>query len=145
MIGIAVTTTSHFDRVQKAQDKGTVRNLQRAAFRYMTEARSLIKDAPGPSAPGTPPHTHTAGVFKKGKRAGQAKLGYLPRSYGYAVDKTAKEAVSGPRFSVIGPSAAAHEHGEELRGDDYPERSTATPALAAIAPEFGSSFANSLG
>lgn len=144
MIGMTVTTTNHFDRVRKAADKQAVRNLQRAAFRYMGAARELIKDAPGPSAPGTPPHTHTAGVFKGGKRKGQPKLGFLPRSYAYHVDKGLKQAVAGPRFSVIGPSAAAHEHGEELRGDDYPERSTATPALEKVMPDFASSFKGSL-
>lgn len=144
MIGFTITTTNNFDRVRKAADRQIVRNLNRAAFRYMGAARELIKDEPGPSAPGTPPHTHTAGVFKTGKRAGQRKLGFLPRAYAYFVDKARKEAVAGPRFSVIGPSAAAHERGEELRGDHYPERSTATPALEQIMPDFADSFAGSL-
>lgn len=144
MIGMSVTVTNNFDRVQKAADKATVRNLRQASFRYMTEARGLIKDAPGPSPPGTPPHTHTAGVFKSGKRKGQTRLGFLPRSYAYAVDAQRKEAVSGPRASVIGLSAEAHEKGLQFHGDRYPERSTATPALEKIMPGFADSFAGSL-
>jgi hypothetical protein len=145
VIAAIVAIVDNFHRVRAAADRAIVRNLKRVSFLLFTAERESIKEAPGPSTPGTPPHTHTGGVRKRGKRAGQRKLGFLPRSFAYFVDKTKQESLTGPRHSVIGEAAAAHELGLEFRGDDYPERSFAQPALKAVAPVYGDSFANSIG
>lgn len=130
-----------FKRVQDAADKAAFRNIRRAAFQLFTVERDSIKQADGPSAPGTPPHTHTGGFTKKGK----IKRGFLPRSFAYSADRSRKDAVIGPRASIVGESASAHELGGDYKGERYPERSFAKPALEKINPEFAGSFANSIG
>jgi hypothetical protein len=128
-------------RVLDAADKAAFKNLGHAASAIRKTAIESIKPAEGPSPPGTPPHTHTAGVTKKGK----LKKGHLPRAIVYDVDKAKQEAVVGPRASVVGESGAAHELGEEFRGDDYPERPYMSPALEANAPRFADEYAGSIG
>lgn len=144
MFSFTVTTIDNSKAAQSAADKAMVRKLQQASFKLFTTERSEIKEGDGPSAPGTPPHTHTGGTFKSGKRKGQRKLGFLPRSFAYFVDKSARQAVIGPRFSVVGESASAHELGGEYKGEVYPERSFAQPALEKIMPDFAD-FAISIG
>ena len=142
MIGLQFKIESDTTKkVEKAADKATFKNLGHAASSIRKSAIESIKPAEGPSAPGTPPHTHTAGVTKKGK----PKKGHLPRAIVYDVDKAAQEAVIGPRASVVGESGAAHELGGEFHGDDYPERPFMFPALETNAPRLADEYAGSIG
>ena len=128
-------------RVSDAAEKAAFKNLGHAASSIRKTAIESIKPAEGPSPPGMPPHTHTAGVTKKGK----PKKGHLPRAIVFDVDKQKQEAVIGPRASVVGESGAAHELGEEFHGDDYPERPYMFPALETNAPRFADEYAGSIG
>ena len=128
-------------RVQDAADKATFKNLGHAASSIRKSAIESIQPEEGPSAPGTPPHTHTGGVTKKGK----PRKGNLQRAIVYDVDKAAQDAVIGPRASVVGEAGAAHELGGEFHGDDYPERPYMGPALETNAPRLPGEFAGSIG
>ncbi len=128
-------------RVTDAADKATFKNLGHAASSIRKSAIESIKPEEGPSAPGTPPHTHTQRVTKRGKVA----KGHLPRAIVYDVDKARQEAVIGPRASVGGECGAAPELGEEFHGDDYPERPFMGPALEANAPRLADEYAGSIG
>ena len=142
MIGLDFKLESDATKqVTQAADKATFKNLGHAASSIRKSAIESIKPEEGPSAPGTPPHTHTQRVTKKGKVA----KGHLPRAIVYDVDKARQEAVIGPRASVVGESGAAHELGEEFHGDDYPERPFMGPALEANAPRFADEYAGSIG
>lgn len=144
MIGLDFKYTDTSKAVTDAADKAIFKNVSHAAAALRVEEIAEIKPASGPSRPGTPPHTHTQGVVKRGKRAGKVRLGQLPRSFAFDASKTTKDAVSGPRESVVGLSAHAHEFGDEFHGDSFAERSFAKPALEKIAPRFGDSFAGSV-
>lgn len=100
--------------VAEKVSQGTVRALQKAAYAIFRTSQESIERSESASKPGTPPHT----------RAGQ-----LPRAERYDVDKSAEVAVIGPRFSVVGTSAEAHEFGGEFRGEHYPARPFMGPAL----------------
>lgn len=144
MFGIDWKYTDTSKAVTDAADKATFKNLAHAAAALRLAEQGLIKNEPGPSAPGTPPHTHTQGVVKRGKNAGKVRKGRLPRSFAFDVNKAAKDAFIGPKASIVGPSAHEAEFGESDRGPDPPERSFAKPALEIIAPRFGDSFAGSI-
>jgi hypothetical protein len=141
MLGFAVSTIDNTRAVRNAADEAQFRNISHAAAGIRKDAIESIKSEPGPSQPGTPPHTHTQGVTRKGK----TKRGVYPRAIAFAVDKAKQEAVIGPQFSAVGDSFAAHEHGSVYFGVDYPERPTMGPALDRQAPRFGDSFAGSIG
>jgi len=141
MIGLAVKTEDHTRRVTEAAKAAEFRNLGHAAASIRKTEIESIQSAPGPSQPGTPPHTHTAGVSKTGKK----RRGVLQRSFAYAVDKAAGRAIVGPQASVGGEAGAAHEFGGEFRGMDYPERSFAAPALEQNLDRFASDWQGSIG
>jgi hypothetical protein len=86
-----------------------------------------------PSPAGSPPHTRA-----KGKRR---RL--LPRAIRFAVsDDTA---VIGPKASIAGQAGEPHEHGGTFRGQSYPKRPFAVPALERAAPRIGSQWAGTIG
>jgi hypothetical protein len=143
VIGVAVQIATSLDRVESAIKKSRARNLKRAAFLIYEDSVASIQEADGPSQPGTPPHTHTQGVVKRGKNKGKKRLGQLPRAINYAADPD--EAVIGPRESVVALAGAAHEKGEDFHGDHFEKRPYMVPALERQAPAFGESFHNSLG
>jgi hypothetical protein len=120
--------------------KAAFRNIQRAAFAIYKDSAASIKDEPGPSKPGTPPHTHTTRT-----RRGKLRKGRLPKAIVYHADKHSMDAVIGPRFSVVGLAGEAHEKGEVFYGTDYPDRAFMGPALDRQAEAFGNSFRGSLG
>lgn len=128
-------------RVTDAADRTTFKNLGHAAARIRKSAVESIKPAEGPSPVGSPPHTHTQGVTKKGK----IRRGELQRAIQFDVDKGRQEAIVGPRASVVGLSGRAHELGEEHMGQDFPERPFMFPALEENLDRFQADWAGSIG
>lgn len=128
-------------RILQPAKSATFRNLGHAAATIRKDAQASIEQAEGPSPVGSPPHTHTGGVTKKGK----PRKGNLQRAIQYDVDKSAEDAVIGPRESVVGLSGRAHELGEEHMGQDFPERPFMGPALEDNLDRFHASWAGSVG
>ena len=114
--------------VAKAFRRATYQALQRLGFMIRGQAQSSIQEETGPSAPGSPPHTHKHAVTKKGK---PRKQGLLPSSILYALDKDSMSVIVGPSVNVVDTVGAAFEHEGEssFRGQDYPSRSFMGPAL----------------
>lgn len=139
MIGTEFKFEDRTKRVDTATEKASFRNFSHAAAAIRKDAVESIKNEAGPSDPGTPPHTHTGGITKKGK----VRKGNLQRAITYDADKGS--AVIGPRESVVGLAGRAHELGEELHGDEYPERSYMEPALDLNMGRFASEWAGSIG
>jgi phage gpG-like protein len=130
-------------RVAKAARRAMYRAVEKTAFAIRkTAVDSIVRGAIStdgkkrsrkrarivPSAPGSPPHT---------------RFGQLKRSIVYAAAKG--EAVIGPRFSIVGESATAHEFGGSYKGEDFPKRPFMGPALDDNLTKFGSSFSGSIG
>jgi hypothetical protein len=115
MIGASCQVQDRTGRVRKAAKQAAFRNLQHGIATIRIYAIRSLKRRSGASTPGTPPNTR--GAFK--------------RAIKFDVDKEAEEAITGFQASVVGEAGAAHEHGEEYRGDQYPERPTMGPALQA--------------
>jgi len=134
MFGIDFKFVDTSKAVAKASDDATFKNFGHAAAGIRKTAIASIQPGDGPSTPGTPPHTHTQKVTKSGK----TRAGVLPKSITFKADK--EGAVIGPRESIVGEAGAAHEFGEEFRGDDYPERPFMGPALEANLARFASSW-----
>lgn len=128
MIGMTVKTVDDTNRVKKAADKATFKNLGHASASIRKDAVGTIERSPEPSPAGTPPHT----------RRGQAK-----RAVRFAVDKDS--AVIGFAASVVGEAMSGHEHGDEYKGDEFPERPTMGPALERNQQRFASDWAGSIG
>lgn len=126
-------------RVSDAAEKATFRNVGHAAAAIRKDAVESIVQADGPSAPGSPPHTHTQKTTKSGK----TRKGNLQRAIAYDADKDS--AVIGPRFSVVEEAGAAHELGESFHGQDYDERPFMGPALDKNLDRFASSWQGSIG
>jgi hypothetical protein len=141
MIGLQLQIVDQMQKVADAAKEAEFRNLGHAAAAIRKTEIASIHDAPGPSAEGTPPHTHTGGVTKSGK----PRRGQLPRSIAFAQDKAAGIAVIGPRASVVGEAGAAHEFGGQFRGEDYPERPFAEPALEQNVDRFAADWQGSIG
>ena len=136
MVGMTARTSFDRRRIQRASRDGSIKSLGHGAAAIRLVARRSIKRAPKargrdakgrfvseggtiPSAPGKPPHT----------RKGQIK-----RAIVYAVEKQEERAVIGPQYSVMGPSAMAHEHGGRFRGQKFRPRPFMGPALVKVAP-----------
>jgi hypothetical protein len=130
MFDIDVKTESNFERVQKAADDATYRNLRRAGFAISRDAKDSIKTSDEPSRPGTPPTT-------RGKSRNLRSAIF--------VDATADEVIIGPRFSYVGDSGEAHEFGTSRKGDDFDERSFMGPALGRNVSDFASDWQGSIG
>lgn len=141
MIGSSFKYEDNSKRVADAVDRAEYRNLGHAAASIRKEAIESIESGDGPSLPGTPPHTHTQKLTKKGK----VRKGQLPRAIVYDNDKESDTAVIGPRESVVGTSGEAHEFGGDYKGQDFPERPFMGPALDKNIDRFASSFAGSIG
>ena len=141
MFSAAVQIVENFKAVEKAVADASFRNISHAAASLRKDAVGSIEPGEGPSTPGTPPHTHTQKITKKGK----TRKGVYPRAIAFVVDKAKEEAIIGPQFSKVGESFHAHEFGESFHGESFPERPTMGPALDRAAPRFGDSFAGSLG
>jgi hypothetical protein len=126
---IKVNVTNNMPAVQKAVDKAAFRNFRHAAASISKDAKASLATAEGPSAAGSPPHTH--------------KGAFLRRAIRYAADGDG--ALIGPMASVVGQAGAAHEFGEDFRGTDYDERPFMGPALERAIPRFAGDWAGSVG
>jgi len=128
MIEMAVTSEQTIDRVHVAIQKAQKRVFQVVAFNTRKSAIDSIQSAEGPSAPGTPPHTH--------RRA------FLRRAILYAAD--AEGAVIGPRASVVGTAGQAHEFGGQYGDEVFPQRPFMRPALDKNLDRFANEWRGSV-
>lgn len=142
MIGLNFTTAVELGKVMGLAEKAEFKNLGHAAASIRkTEIASFIP-SDSPSAPGTPPHTRRR-IVKSGKNKGKLRTGQIARAV--AFDVTKESGVIGPRESIVGTSASAHEFGGEYKGTIFPERSFALPALEKNTDRFAESFSGSIG
>ena len=130
MFGLGFQFENKTGRVTEAAGKANFRNLGHAAATIRKTAAASIARSDEPAAAGSPPHT---------------RQGLLPRSIRFAQDKAKEEAVIGPEFSKVGEAGAAHEHGGEFRGEEFPEREFMNPALEENLGRFASEWAGSIG
>lgn len=130
MIGFDFKFIDELKKVSEAADKAVGRNLFKSAGKIRRVAVGSITRSPDASAPGTPPHT---------------RRGDIRRAILFDVDRSKRNAVVGPRYSVVGPAAAVQEFGEEYYGVQYPERPFMGPALDEVAPDFAAGFSGSIG
>lgn len=77
--------------------------------------------------------------------APNSRDGRLRRGIRYAQNRSLGTALIGQTESSVGESGAAHEFGEEFRGEEYPERPFMGPALERNIDRFGGSFVASIG
>lgn len=153
-----------FDR-QKVTDpaeKAKLRNLSRFGSYVMTSARQSIKDKPGSSAPGTPPHAHTvfktaqAGLTKGGKPKAPKKFYPFKASILFGYDKANNTTVVGPQFRSgsrrnptvphlleFGGSAPIQSRGKRVSARFRP-RPFMGPALDKNLPKFAGLFRASI-
>jgi hypothetical protein len=129
MFGTKVKTKFNAAKVAQRAKAGSIKSLGHAAAALRLIARRSIRRSPGPSTPGSPPHT----------RAGQLK-----RAIMYAVDNTKTLAVIGPDVSLMGKASMAHEFGGRFRGARYPKRAFMGPALEKIRPRLPKMWAKSV-
>ncbi len=129
MVGMKARTRFDKARIAKASRDGSIKSLGHGAATIRLIARRSIKRSAEPSAPGKPPHT----------RKGQIKKAIL-----YEVEKAEQRAVIGPEFSVVGPSAMAHEHGGRFRGGRFRKRPFMGPALVKTTPRLPRMWAGSV-
>ena len=126
--------------VTDAAEKATFKNVGHAAAAIRKTAIDSIASEDGPSAPGTPPHTHTGGITKSGK----VRRGAIQKAIAYAAD--IDSAVLGPRFSILGIAGRIFEFADNVHGDNFAieERPYLGPALAGNLDRFASSYAGSI-
>lgn len=139
MIGFDFKYTDQTKAVKDAAAAGVFKNVKQAAATIRKDAIASIQPGDGPSQPGTPPHTQTAGLTKKGT----PRRGNLQRAILFDVSADGVGIV-GPRKSIIGDAGRAHELGGELFGDEYPERPYMEPALEKNLTRYGDSYAATL-
>lgn len=131
MIGMSVTVTPEFKRVEKAADKAQFRNFGHASAAIRKDAAQSIEKAVGPSAPGAPPHTH--------------RRVFLRRALRFFVDKQKGDAIIGPRKSIVGDVGQVLEFGGERGDSKHPARPFMYPALERQAPRFAQDWAGTIG
>ena len=134
-IGMTVRTRSDIQKVLRRVRRANIRTLGHAGAALRLTARRSIRRRKGPSAPGTPPHTHT---------------GALRGSIIYQVEKQADRVVIGPTFGGVGTSGSLHEFGGRRRARRrgkvarYKKRPFMGPALAKIKPRLPQMWAGSV-
>lgn len=130
MFQMSFTLFDETPKVRKAVDRYKVENIGHAAGLVRTTARRSIRKRKGPSAAGTPPHTHT---------------GLMRRSIVYAVHKHRDEAIIGPTASMVGRVVGGlHEFGGVAKTGEYPARPYMGPAFEKILPRLPQKWRNSL-
>ena len=93
--------------------------LRRMGAYVRRVAQSKVRRSPGPSAPGSPPHT---------------RKGLLKRAILFGVDRRENRVLVGPGFRFVGTSMMAHEFGGGYKRQRYPKRPLMGPALRESAP-----------
>lgn len=121
----------HGRKIQQAVDRGTYRSMSHAAASLAKAEKLSIEKSTEASEPGSPPHTRGRGGHN------------IKGAIRYAADK--ESAVIGPVASVIGTAGEAHEFGGEYRGQIYPKREFARPALEKNIDRFAGEFRGSIG
>ncbi len=142
MIEVAFTAAVEMGQVLGLAKKAEFKNMAHAAASIRKEEIASFVPSDLASQPGTPPHTRIR-IVKSGKNKGKHRLGQIARAV--AFDVTKDSAVIGPRKSIVGTSASAHEFGGEYKGTTFPERSFALPALTKNTDRFAESFSGSIG
>lgn len=124
------------EKVAKAVRKAGWDALRRLGFLIRSKAQASIADEKGPSEPGTPPHTHTAGKRSKGQ---------LPKSILYGTpDEGPPSVIVGPSVNVVGTVGKVLEEGGTRKNDSYEPRPFMAPALAAEIGELPGLLADKL-
>lgn len=126
-------------KIQRFRDKETgelvgsrmFKNIFHASASIAKSAKRSIRVSPRPASPGRPPHTR--------------RRRHMQRAIRFAVDKKRKRAVIGPRESIVGRSAAAHEFGGRFKGDRFKERPFMRPALEKNLHRLGGQFSTRIG
>ena len=95
--------------------------LRRLGFLIRGQGQASIADEPGPSPPGTPPHTHTGRGAPQGPTA--------QRSLRHAQRRTAQRPY-GTAANVVGTVGKVLEEGGDRKDDHYQPRPFMAPALA---------------
>lgn len=106
------------------------KNLYHAAASIAKFAKASIRRSATASAAGRPPST---------------RRGLLKRAIRYDVDRAKQRVVIGPRESVVGGSASAHEFGKTYKGDQFEPRPFMGPALQKNLHRLGGSYTGSIG
>lgn len=128
MIDIKTNIDWQGGKVVKAAERAAYENFRHAAASIRKDAQASIERSPEASSPGQAPHT---------------RKGQLPKSIVFDANK--EGAIVGPRESVVGQSAAAHEFGEVFHETAFDERPFMGPALANNLDRFASSWGGSIG
>ena len=128
--------------------KAKFRNFGHAAASIRRDAQQSIKPAPKEERRG--PRTRKGKRTRRGTHAAasagqpvRTQRGAYRRAIIYHADEHG--AMIGPRFSVIGASGQAHEHGGEYMGGTYPQRAVMGPALERQAARFSETWRGSIG
>ena len=153
-----------FDRqaVTDPAEKAKLRNLSRMGAFVMTSGRQSIKDRPGASPPGTPPHAHTVfktarpGLTKSGKPKAPKKFYPFKASILFGYDRSNDSTVVGPQFRdgsrrnptvpkllEFGGTAAIQSRGKTVSARFRP-RPFMGPALEKNLPKFAGLFRSSI-
>jgi hypothetical protein len=127
MFDVSCKITDETKKVSDAAERASFKNLGHAAASIRKTAQSEITTDPGPSEPGTPPHS---------------RRGLLRRAIRYAADKDS--AVIGPVAGLVGESAEPEEFGGEYKGENYPARPFMGPALEANLDRFSKEWEGSV-
>lgn len=143
MLAVATKIVSNVAAVQKAVDRAEYATIAHGAASIRKDAIESIKPGDGPSQPGTPPHTHTQKIIKRGKNKGKVRAGVIPRSILFAVDKAAGIAVIGTSARLAGQSGSPHELGGEYKGEHFDKRPFMVPAMLRQSSRFGELFVGS--
>jgi len=139
MIEATFKLFEEFHKILDAEHKAAYKNLGHAAASIRKAEIESIHFGKGPSTPGTAPHTHG----KQFTKAHKERKGELQRAILYVLED--ERAIIGPRFSVVGTSAMAHEFGGEYKGQEYPERPFARPAVDKNLDRFAKSWEYAIG
>lgn len=123
-----VTLQLTLERVIKAVEGATYRNLSHAIASIRKSIIANISSSPHPSAPGTPPNT---------------RRGQLRRAIVY--DVQGDSAIAGPRHSFVGESGAGQEFGGKYKDRNLPARPYMGPGLEEGAPRFAQDWEGSIG
>ena len=130
MIGIRVKIIDRTSSVKRASDRANFKNMGHAAASLRRRAQRSIKRGKKAGPVGQPPRTR--------KRR-------LPSSIFFAAERDGLSAIVGTTYSRVGEVGAAHEHGENYMGQEFPERSFMQPALEEESNRMPSYWLHSVG
>lgn len=129
MFNAATKVVDRFRELAQRMQRTNLDKLKHAAAGVRKDAIASIDRSQTASEPGSPPHS---------------RKGQLRRAIIFSVDPSKLSALVGPRASVVGTSASAHEFGGQYKGEEYPKRPFMRPALDGRLADFAGSFAGSL-